>query len=96
MKTKLNPVWFWDMDFEALDCDRDKQIIIERVFNNGDIEDVKQIIKFYGEKVIREEIRKAGFLDKKTLNFVSLLFDIPKEEFSCFLKMQSSPEYWNF
>ncbi len=89
-------MWFWDMDFEALDFDRDRRIIIERVFNNGDIEDVKYIMKHYGEEVIREEIRKAGFLDKKTLNFVSLIFDIPKEEFSCYSKMQSAPECWNF
>ena len=52
-----------------IDEQKNKTIIIERVFTRGDIDDIKIIFKLYGMKVIKKEIVKAGFLDKKTLNW---------------------------
>lgn len=38
---------------------------------------------------IKETVVKCGGLHKRTLNFVSFYFDIPKTKFLCHKKMQS-------
>lgn len=91
---KLSPHLFWDIS--NLDHEKNKTIIIERVFNRGDIDDLKTIIHLYGLETIKQEIIKAGFLDKKTLNWACLFLNIPKTEFRCYTKTQSKRVHWNF
>ena len=93
---KLSEHLFWDFNFAQLDENKNKRIIIERVFTRGDIPDIKTVIKFYGINQIKKELKKAGFLDKKTLNWISLFLKIPKTEFSCYTKIQSPQAHWNF
>lgn len=87
---------FWDMDPRKLDEQKNKTIIIERVFTRGDIADLKILFQLYNIKIIKQEIVKAGFLDKKTLNWVSRFLNIPKTKFKCYTKMQSRQVHWNF
>ena len=87
---------FWDLDIHTLDQQKNKTIIIERVFNRGDINDIKTIIKLYGINTIKQELIKAGFLDKKTLNWASSFLNIPKTKFQCYKKTQSAKVHWNF
>lgn len=87
---------FWDIDRNKFSLDKNKQLVIERVFTRGDIDDLKKLIRLYGIVVIKEEIVKVGFLDKKTLNWASLFLCIPKTEFKCFTKIQSEKVHWNF
>ncbi len=87
---------FWDVDRNNLDFEKNKRLIIERIFTRGDIPDLKKIISLYGLKVIKKEIVKAGFLDKKTLNWTSIFLNIPKTQFRCYTKTQSEKIHWNF
>lgn len=86
----------WDININHIDEQKNKAIIIERVFNRGDIADLKIIIKHYGIEVIKQEIVKAGFLDKKTLCWASLFLNIPKTKFRCYKKTQSKQVHWNY
>ncbi|NOZ34212.1 MAG: hypothetical protein GXO80_02815 [Chlorobi bacterium] len=52
---------FWDTNRNNLDFEQNKTIIIERVFNRGNLNDLKIIIKQYGLETIKTEIIKAGF-----------------------------------
>ncbi len=87
---------FWDVDLEKFDNIRNKRLIIERVFTLGDLDDLRKIIRFYGIETIREEIVKAGNLDKKTLAWASIYLDIPKTHFRCYTKKQSQKTHWNY
>ncbi len=87
---------FWDMDIEQLDVEKNSVLIIERIFNRGDLDDIKMLFDYYGKERIKKEIVKAGFLDKKTLNFVSKFLNIPKTKFQCYTKIQSKNVHWNF
>ncbi len=87
---------FWDLNIKTTDINKSSTIIIERVFNRGDIEDFRNILAYFGIEKIKKEIIKAGFLDKKTLNYVSTIFNIPKTKFRCYSKIQSSQTHWNF
>ncbi len=59
MESKKNkPVFdkriFWDVDFEKLDYDNKTSFIIERVFERGDVDDIRQCRRYYGDERIRE------------------------------------------
>lgn len=69
-----------------------------RVFQQGygTIEDWLAIKSFYGLERIKNEMLQERHLDKKTLSFLSCIFDIPKEKFRCYTEHLSSPPHWNF
>jgi hypothetical protein len=87
---------FWDLDPRKLDEQKNKTIIIERVFTRGDIADLKILFQLYNSEIIKQEIVKAGFLDKKTLNWASRFLNIPKTKFKCYTKIQSGKVHGNF
>lgn len=92
---KLKPQYFWDIDAENLDCESSKRLIIERVFSLGDISDIQSVISNYGHKEVLEVLRNLNYLDPKTLNFVSKLFNKPGKYFKCYTRKQSVPQLWN-
>ena len=96
LSINLSESLFWDLDITKLDEQKNKRIIVERVFSLGDITDVKAIIKLYGIDTIKQEIIKAGFLDKKTLKWVSDFLNIPIIKFKCHLKKQLNQAHWNY
>lgn len=36
------------------------------------------------------------YLDKKSLNFLSFYFELPKTNFRCYILQQSTPQHWNY
>ncbi len=87
---------FWDIDFQNIDVQKHRTIIIERVITRGNLKDLKILFQLYTPAIIKQEIVKAGFLDKKSLNWVSGYFNIPKTKFTCYSKIQSRQVHWNF
>ena len=85
---------FWDVDRITLDAEKNRRLIIDRVLQYGNLSELKYIFNLYGTGVITEEVKQIGYLDPKTLEFVSSYLDIKKEELKCFTKKQSNPIYW--
>jgi len=85
---------FWDVDLSRFDPDKNAGLVIERVFNFGTLEELYALFAYYGLGRIKKEIIYAGYLDKKTLNFASLIFGIPKDDFRCYKKKQSGKVHW--
>jgi len=75
---------FWDMDYTKLDFEKDKNFIVSRVISRGGTADEKELFKYYGWETIKEEVVKIKYLNKKILNYLSLLFEIKKEHFRCY------------
>ena len=61
----------------------------------GTSDDIAALIKFYGEDAVISEIKKVNYLDPKTLNFVSLYFNIPLDSFRCYKRKQQKTQHWN-
>jgi len=61
--TKRFPVFarclFWDVDFDKLDYEGDSTFIVERVFSWGDIPDVQQARRYYGDEMVLEVLLDA-------------------------------------
>jgi len=85
---------FWDYDIAKLNEKSDKKFILERVFTRGFEKDEKLVFSHYGEKVIRNTVVSIRNLDKKTLNYLSVIFNIPKKEFKCYKQTLSANPFW--
>ncbi|MCL2006668.1 MAG: hypothetical protein FWG77_01150 [Treponema sp.] len=77
---------FWDIDVNKLDFQSRASFVLERVFTMGMQEDEWKAVKYYGKEKIREEVVKCKVLDRKTLNYLSIFYDIPKKDFACYMK----------
>jgi len=90
----LKPRYFWDVDFSASDEASSSRLIIERVFSLGEIYEMKLVIQFYGQKKVLEVLTNLPWIDSKSLNFISKLFNKPLNEFRCYQRKQSNPQHW--
>ena len=77
---------FWDYNVDMLDPNIDKMFILERVFTRGTESDEKEVFNYYGKNIIKDTILDVKYIDKKTLNYLSIILDIPKEKFKCYKK----------
>jgi hypothetical protein len=93
---QLNRAYFWDIDMKKLDEEKSKRIIIERVFNYGKLDEIKLIKNYYGINEIKAVLCKLNYIDPKSLNFVSLLLNVPKSKFKCFTRKQLTDQRWNY
>jgi hypothetical protein len=87
---------FWDVDLASADDESLRRLIIERSFSLGDFDEIKKVINFYGLEVVKQEIVLAGNLDKKTINWLSIFFKIPKKNFRCYSQIRLHQTHWNY
>ena len=92
----LTEALFWDVNKALLSEEDHAAFIINRVCMLGLWSDWVLLKKYYGIEKIREELLKARYLDPKTLNYFSLIFNVPKENFRCFTSPLSAPAHWNY
>jgi antitoxin HigA-1 len=67
---------FWDVPMEKLDLNTNRRLIIERVFSRGNIQELKQLLNYYPEKVLVDQLKSIKSFDKKTQNFISKNFNL--------------------
>jgi len=91
----LSPQYFWDVDPAKLNDVDSKRLIIERTINFGSLKEIHELIQHYGKKEVVKMIRKISYLDPKTLNFISRLFEIPLSSFRCHTRKSLKPPRWN-
>jgi len=81
---RLSQYLFWDFDINMLDPNIDKKLILERVFSRGTENDEKEVFRYYGKNAIKDCILNIKYFDKKTLNYLSIVFNVSKEKFKCY------------
>ena len=61
LKTQAKPnmkilpkVLFWDTDIDKIEWQKHRNWVINRIFERGNEEQIKEIISFYGEDLVRE------------------------------------------
>jgi hypothetical protein len=82
---------FWDVDFEKMDYDKKANFIIERVFERGDVEDIRQCRRYYGDEKVSEALLNAKFLPERRLHLAAAVIDKPITSFRCYTLRQSNP-----
>ena len=95
MTKKSNPIFnkriFWDVVFENIDYDAKANFVIERVFERGDVDDIRNCRRYYGDDKVREALLKAKFLPMMTMYLASAVIDRPITDFRCYTLRQSNP-----
>jgi len=91
--SKISGYLFWDCDADRLDPDIDKKLILERIFSRGTENDERKAFNYYGKDVIKDTVSDIKYFDKKTLNYLSIVFNIPKEKFKCYKRSQSESPF---
>ena len=87
---------FWDVDFESLDLDKKSDFVIQRVFERGDIPDIRNCRKYYGDEKISNALLNAKYLDLPTVYLASAIIDRPVTDFRCYKPKRSNPGHWSY
>ena len=93
IKTLLQSSLFWDVDKEKLNPYLNKQFIICRVMDRGDIKDVNVVLNYYNRQTLIETLTNARFIEKKTIAFFANYFDLSPTDFKAW-KSESNIQ-WN-
>ena len=84
---QLDKTLFWDTKIDSLDIKKYSDFIIGRVLSFGDIRDYHILQKMYNFQKIKKAGIKANYSNKKTINFWSIIFDVPINKFLCIKKL---------
>lgn len=81
--------YFWDVDFEDLAFDKDKNFIIKRVLDRGDTNSLKWLRTKCSDSEISNVIKQTRDLSSQTANFWSDVFQLDKSRVVCLQKPYS-------
>ena len=87
---------FWDVNFDDLDYDSKVRFIIERVFERGDVPDIRNCRRYYGDEKIREVLTNAKWLSLQTICLACAVLDNELTDYRCYNTAQSNPEHWQY
>ena len=94
MNQKAKPVFekriFWDVNFETLDYDAKANFVIERVFDRGDVQDIRNCRRYYGDEKVTEVLLNAQFLRLSRTHLASAIINKPLTDFKCYTLRQSN------
>lgn len=95
MSDKPKPIFnkriFWDVDFENIDYDTKARFVIERVFERGDVDDIRNCRRYYGDEKVTEVLLNAKFLPETRMYLASAVINKPLKDFRCYILRQSNP-----
>jgi len=95
MTNKPKPVFekriFWDVNFEQIDYDARAEFVISRVFERGDVEDIRQCRRYYGDDKVTTALLGTKFLPEHRLHLASAVIGKPLNEFRCYILRQLNP-----
>lgn len=89
----LKKEYFWDVNIERLDVDSSRRLIIERVFTLGSVKEMMLVIDYYGEEEVKKVLTSLNYIDPRSLNFVSKIFNLPLKSFKCYFRRQLRPTF---
>jgi len=87
---------FWDVDFDAIDYDKNAKFVIERVFERGDVEDIRQCRRYYGDDKVADVLLNAKYLPERRLHLAAAVIDKPITKFRCYTLRQSNPKLYPY
>lgn len=81
---------FWDVNFQKLDVNTHKRLIIERVLTLGNLKEFFFLLSTYESNTIKQIVKESRNIDAKTIDFAASYFGINKKDIKCYTKKQST------
>ena len=85
---------FWDVDYSKIDWEKNAAFVIVRVFERGDIEDIRTVRRHYGDEKLREVLTDVKWLPLQIIYFASAILDNKLSDYKCYTQAQSNPGHW--
>jgi hypothetical protein len=85
---------FWDVNFDKLDYDKYANFVIERVFERGDIDDIRQCRRYYGDEKVADALLNAKYLMKETVYLATAILKNELTDYRCYKLAQLNPQHW--
>lgn len=85
---------FWDVDKTKLDIYENKDFIVKRVLELGQMQDWEIIKAVFGIAEIGIMAMQFRSLNPKALSFISLISNIPINQFKCYTTKQLNQRHW--
>lgn len=90
-KLVFNRSIFWDMNFYNLDYDGKASFIMERVFECGNVDDIRQCRWYYEDEKVTDILLNAKFLPERRLHLAAAVIDKSVTEFRCYTLRRLNP-----
>jgi hypothetical protein len=95
-KPHFNCRIFWDVNFKTIDYDKYADFVIERVFERGDVEDIRQCRRYYGDEKVADALLNAKFLIEHRLYLAAAVINRSIEDFRCYKLRQLNPQLFPY
>lgn len=86
---------FWEYDFECIDWQAMKTLVVQRVIERGRQDDFYAILNMYSLEDVKDSIKRIPTMNAKDMSFVCNVFDLKKEDLLCYIRKQSRPQHWD-
>jgi hypothetical protein len=88
MENKPKPIFnkriLGDVMFENIDYDLRANFVIERVFERGDVPDIRNCRRYYGDEKVTIALLKSNSLSSKRLYLASAVINRPIQDFNSY------------
>lgn len=75
---------FWDVEISEIDFDESYESVINRVFDRGTLDEVFEIINFYGYDFVKKTIRSTNDnLPNHAILLARAIFNLKYTDFKC-------------
>lgn len=85
----------WEYRMDEFDWQNMRNVVVQRVVERGRMQDFYAILNLYGLKGVKEAIKSIPYLNPKDQTFVCNIFNIKKEDLTCYRKTLSQQQHWN-
>ena len=93
MSTKISASLLWEYDLNNFDYQDTKALVVQRVIERGRMYDFYAMLNLYGLEETKNTIKKIKCLNKKDMNFVNVVFEIPFIELRCYTEQQVTKNF---
>lgn len=85
---------FWDVNYDTINWDDKYKWVIVRVFERGDVEDIRACRRYYGDEKVREALTSTKWLPLQTIYLACAVLDNELKDYRCYTLAQSNRQHW--
>ena len=82
---------FWDVNYDTINWDEKYRFVIVRAFERGDIDDIRQVRRYYGDKKVREALLETKYISQNRIHLAAAVIDEPIEKFRSYQLRKLQP-----
>jgi len=92
----FHPKFFWEYKFEKIDWEEAYKMVIDRIVERGQQNEVDELVRFYGyERVLNALKKEITFMTNIAINNALSYFpELSKEQMVAYINRKDKPYHW--